>query len=79
MHLENLTHEFIHCMSIDKSEPLLGLLRTMGEKRAILIFCSSIASCHFVEFLLKKEGVKAVTLHSDLPKPMRQQNIAEFR
>lgn len=70
MHLENLSHEFIHCTTLDKSEPLLALIKQLKSK-SILIFTNSISSCHYLEFLFKNQGYKAVTLHSDLPKPLR--------
>mgnify|MGYP006969954199 CR=1 FL=1 len=29
MHLENLKHEFIHCTTLDKKEPLLQLMKEL--------------------------------------------------
>jgi superfamily II DNA/RNA helicase len=53
MHLENLTHEFIHCRTLDKTEPLLRLLGEMRNKaEGVLIFCNSISSCQVLYCLL---------------------------
>ena len=46
MHLENLSHEFIHCTTLDKTAPLLKLMAEIRNKyEGLLIFCNSISSC----------------------------------
>ncbi|CAD8106088.1 unnamed protein product [Paramecium primaurelia] len=81
MHLENLSHDFVHCTTLDKSEPFMALYKECQNKfkGSIIIFCNEISSCHFLEFFCKKNGIKTVSLHGDLPKGMRSQNVAEFR
>lgn len=73
MHLENLSHDFVHCTTLDKSEPFMALYKECLNKfkGSIIIFCNEISSCHFLEFFCKKNGIKTVSLHGDLPKGMR--------
>lgn len=73
MHLENLQHDFVHCTTIDKSEPFLALYKECNSKfnGSIIIFCNDVSSCHFLEFFCKTHSIKVVSLHGDLPKPIR--------
>jgi superfamily II DNA/RNA helicase len=52
MHLENLSHEFIHILNIDKIPALLGLLKEL--KGSTIVFCNTVKCAHFIEYKLKE-------------------------
>lgn len=55
MSLQNIKHEFIHCETFDKVQPLINLLKEIyhlvkKNNTSILIFCNSIPSCRNLDF-----------------------------
>lgn len=84
MNLSNLKHEFIHVKDLDKQTPLLKILKEFNAliestKGATMIFCNSVPSCQSLEYRLKQEGFDCISLHGDIPKNIRIQNIRRFR
>lgn len=80
LNLSNLKHEFVHLKSFDKYDPCLNLLTdtmplfenlTESDDGAILIFCNSVPSVHGLEHFLNENGLKCVSLHSEVPKKLR--------
>lgn len=79
MHLENISHEFIQMHQQDKSEPALKLCRDLMKKGSIIVFCNSIQSCRFLDYFLKQNGLPVVSLHGEIPRNVRAENIKRFR
>lgn len=76
MHLQNIEHEFIHCVTLDKQDPFLKLLREVVAKAnalkgSVMVFCNSISSCRSLDYFLNDHGFECVSLHGEVPKELR--------
>ena len=78
MNLENIKHQFLQCQELDKHETLLSVLNQRRDAKT-LIFCKTVKSLHELQYYLESQGVKALSLHSQLHKNARLQNYSLFR
>ncbi|KRX03914.1 P-loop containing nucleoside triphosphate hydrolase [Pseudocohnilembus persalinus] len=84
LNLHNITHEFIHCTTLDKKTPFLKLLKEIDRKidkqdGGAMIFCNSIPSCQSLQYTMEQNGYSAVCLHGDIPKNIRIQQFNRFK
>ena len=81
LNLEHLKHDFIQLQEYDKNPLFLRVLQevqaTIGNSSCI-IFCNSIQSARATEHFVNEQGIKAVSLHGDVPSKKRISNIDSF-
>lgn len=81
LNLTHLKHEFVQLQEYDKNplfEKMLFDVNSMMGNGGCIIFCNSIQSVRAVEYLVNEKGMKAVSLHGDIPPKRRSDNIAAF-
>lgn len=78
MNLENIKHEFVQCQELDKHQALLDVLYQRRQAKT-LIFCNTVRSIHELQYFLESQGLKVLSLHSQLHKNARLQNYSLFR
>lgn len=78
INLENIKHEFVQAFDKDKHELLMSLLVRQRNTKTI-VFCHTVNSLLELQHFCEDQGVKVVTLHSQLNKKMRRVNYERFR
>lgn len=78
VNLQNIKHEFLHCNSYDKHQPLMEELRRDRNSKT-MIFCNTVNSLHELEYFLNDKAIQTTTLHSQLSKEARLRNYQLFR
>ena len=73
-----VTHGLVRCAARDKMLHVLALLRLNAVRRKALIFAPSADAAVRLRLFLERFGVRAATLHGELPANSRAHALAEF-
>ena len=73
-----VSHGLVRCAARDKMLHVLALLRLNAVRRKALIFAPSADAAVRLRLFLERFGVRAATLHSELPANSRAHALAEF-
>ncbi|KAL0228377.1 hypothetical protein RCL1_004520 [Eukaryota sp. TZLM3-RCL] len=74
----SLSHDYVFIPEITKDCWTLYLLQNI-EHRTSIVFCSACEVAEILSNTLKKLGIKAISLHAQLPQRKRMHNLDEFR
>ena len=73
-----VSHGLVRCAARDKMLHVLALLRLNAVRRKALIFAPSADAAVRLRLFLERFGVRAATLHGELPANSRAHALAEF-
>ena len=73
-----VSHAVVRCAARDKMLHVLALLRLNAVRRKALIFAPSADAAVRLRLFLERFGVRAATLHGELPANSRAHALAEF-
>lgn len=73
-----VSHGVVRCDARDKMLHVLALLRLNAVRRKALIFAPSADAAVRLRLFLERFGVRAATLHGELPANSRAHALAEF-